>query len=190
VPQPADADHGHPLARPGTGALQAAICGDTGAEDGCDLISVGAVGDPPAEGGVGDHVFGITARLRIAGRFGGEADGLHPRQTEFAVAAGRIHPGNADALARHEVIHAGTQSRNFTHHLVTRDQRKVRQGSPVSFDRMQIGVTDPAGVNLDQDLARPGLGYRQSFDFQRRADGAEYRGLHRTGHGTFLSFRG
>ena len=182
VPQSADADDRHPLAGPGTGALQAAIGGNSSAENGGHGKSICALRQARHEGSGCHHVFSIAAGLRIAGGFGLLADGLHAGETEFAKPAGRKHPRHADFIAHREIGDARPKLHHLARHLVAGNERQSRRRSPVAIDRMQIAVTDAAGGDPDQQVTMAWLGYRNLFDHQRCLQGMQDSGFHGLGH--------
>jgi hypothetical protein len=69
-----------------------------------------------------------------------------------AVAAAFCEPTHADAISFFEAMRSRAYVNHFADHLVSWDQREDCV-SPVVADHGNIGMTDPAGLDLDLNLA-------------------------------------
>ena len=170
VAEPADAGDDDPLARARLGHLQALVDGDAGAEDRGDLDGVRAVGDERGVRGVDEHVLAEGAVDAVARVLLLLAQGLPAGGAELALAAGREEPGVPDELADVQVRDALAEGDDLADALVAGDERRRRLDRPVAVSRVEVGVADPAGDELDQRLAGSGDGDGEVLDGQPAAE--------------------
>jgi hypothetical protein len=92
-----------------------------------------------------------------------------PLAAEFALAAGPVNPGYADAVANLQIPHRCA----FLHHaacdFMTRDQWFLYdsgQLDPIAVRHMHVGVANATRFHLDEDLIRAGNRSCDFFDRQ------------------------
>jgi hypothetical protein len=81
-----------------------------------------------------------------------------------AVAASRVEPGHTDTVAFLDRLNPPSESGYNPNALVTRDKGQRRFDGPITIDRMQVGFTDTACLDLDKHLARGRLGGGNVFN--------------------------
>src|SRR5438093_9323278 len=129
-----------------------------------------------------DHVFGITAVERDAGR----------QQRDFAckelalpaviaIAAVAAVPANPDALASLPWLHAFAHSVNNSNHLVSR-HTWILNTRPESFFDQRIAVTNSARIDLDPHPPRLRLGNISFNQFERPAGTRDLNNTHCFSH--------
>ena len=138
------------------GAYQRPVADEPGAEERRRLEIGIAVGNREAVALVGNGSLGIAAVDRVAGEARALAEILPPARAEPAAAAGPAEPGDADALTLFEARDAGAQLTDRADDLVPRHERQLRL-CQLAVDDVQIGATDAAGVDVEPNLAGPGL---------------------------------
>ena len=74
----------------------------------------------------------------------------------FAVTAGRVEPGHADAVALFDNLDAGADRGDTADGLMTRGEWELGLQRPVAGRGVKVGVAHTTGLGLDQDLARTG----------------------------------
>ena len=89
---------------------------------------------------------------------------------------------HADAVALFHRCHARAQSNDDADGLVTRDEGQGGLERPIALGGVQVGVTDAAGLGLDQDLARAGGRDIPFLDLQRFLERRDHGALHLGGH--------
>src|ERR1700730_5811471 len=99
---------------------------------------------------IGDDVFGEAAVPGIATEFRVGTYRLPGRQAMLAVTAGRMEPGHADPIAFPDDLDAGAHRCNAADGFVARDERTFWLERPVAGRSMEVGVTHPASLGLDQ----------------------------------------
>src|SRR6185312_10631295 len=154
VAEPADPGDYDPLAGARLGHLQALVDRDAGAEDRGDFHGVGAVRDAGGEVRVHQHVLAEGAVNTVSAVLLGFAERLPAGAAVFAVAAGRPEPGVADAVADGDVGDAFAEGHHLAHAFVAGNERRSRLDGPVTLGRVEVGVADAAGDQLDQRLGR------------------------------------
>ena len=136
------------------GLLDALVGGDAGADERRGLLGVKAGRDMGDVVRVGEEVFGKAAVLGVAAELRLGADRLPGRQAILAMAAGRVEPRHADAVAFLDDRDARADRGDAADGLVAGDERQLRLQRPVAGRGVKVGVADAAGLGLDQDLAR------------------------------------
>ena len=86
----------------------------------------------------------------------------------LAVAAGRVEPRHADAVALFDDRDACAERDDAADRFVARDERDFGLEGPVAGRGVEIGVADPAGFGLDENLTGAG---------GRNIDLAEHKGF-------------
>jgi hypothetical protein len=132
------------------GQAQGAPVNQAGAQQRCYLDSRKSVGQGEAIPRIGDRMRRIAAveggarKLRVVAEVLGFGTAIE------ALAAGESEPRNADALPRREALHLRSNFDDATDNLMFGHDRKA------SFDLfvadMEIGASDAAGSNFEQDL--------------------------------------
>src|SRR5213078_5285615 len=89
-----------------------------------------------------------------------------PLAAEAATTAGE-HARDEDALADRPAAGAGAEGRDGAGGLVAEDQGRWLERLDAVIDVVQIGVAQPAGGDLHQDLARSGDGRRDIAQLER-----------------------
>src|SRR5262249_39962971 len=107
------------------------------------------------EGLVGDGHLGVAAGELVAGEARVRAEVLTARLTEAALSAGPAEPGEAGALADGESARAGADRDDLADALMAEDQRQRRLGE-LTVDDVEVGATDAAGEDAEQDLSGTG----------------------------------
>ena len=105
---------------------------------------------------IGDEILGKAAVLGVAAELRFAADRFPSREAMLAVAAGRIEPGHADAVALFDDRDAGADRGDAADGLMTRNERELGLERPVAGRGMKVGVAHTAGLGLDQYLAGAG----------------------------------
>ncbi|MNF91961.1 hypothetical protein D3C84_745850 [compost metagenome] len=182
VAEAADAGNRHPLARAGVGHLQALVDGHPGAEDRGDLDEADAGRQMADVLGLGQGVLSEAAVHRVAGVALRVAEGFPAAQAVFAVAAGRVQPGNADPVAFLDVGDPGAHGDHVADAFVAGNEGRLGLDRPVALGSVQVGVADAAGGDLHQQLSGTGGGHRDFADLQRFAERGDNSRFHRLGH--------
>jgi hypothetical protein len=86
-------------------------------------------------------------------------------------------PRYADSFPDLKAFHSAPALDHFSNDLVAGDQRQFRMGK-LAIDDVQIGSTDPARANPDQQLSVVGTGYRRIGEPERPARCIEQHGFH------------
>jgi hypothetical protein len=81
-----------------------------------------------------------------------------------------------------EANHARAARRDDAHSFMARDEWQRRFYRPIAVSGMQVGVTDAACDNLDQNLARPRARNGNLVDAQRLPETVHHAGSHRFRH--------
>ena len=154
----ADTGHHDPIAGPGIGDLEAFVDRNTGAKDRRDLDERNLAGQMPDIVRIRYDVFGEASVHGIAGVLLLRAQRLPASQAMPAVAARRIEPRDADAVAFLDVRNAGADGGDMADALMARDEGRLGLDRPIAVRGVQVGVADAARRDLDEDLASLGLG--------------------------------
>jgi hypothetical protein len=107
--------------------------------------------------GAGGHEVGIAAVHHDPGNHCLAAQVLAAFAARLAFTAGGVVPGHADAVSDREVRDLRAFFHHAAHHLVPGDQVGLGDGLQhrlVTLGDVQVGVADPAGLDLDQHLIR------------------------------------
>jgi hypothetical protein len=102
---------------------------------------------------------------------------------KLALTAGPVNPGNADAFADLEVADALAILGDAAGNLMAEDQGFLCNASklrPISIRKMQVRVTDSAGLYLDQQIAFAYYRTRNVFERQRLFEFMKYGSSHRS----------
>ena len=75
---------------------------------------------------------------------------------------------------------------DVAHALVSGDERRLRLDRPIPFGRMQVGVADAGGGDLDENLAGSRCRHRRFLDDERFSKLPDHRSLHCPGHAVLL----
>ena len=126
---------------------------------------------------VRQHEFRVAPVQRIAGEAGLLTKVLATGTAKAAVATRPAQPRNTDARADFKPFRSFAALDDFTDDFVARDKREFRL-SQLAIDDMQVGPTDGAGANADQDLADARFG-RWQIRFAERLPGS---GEHHCAH--------
>ena len=177
--EPSRPRHRQPLARTRTGFLDTLIRGHPGADDRGRFDRRQAGRDVRDVVRVGENILGETAVLRIAAELRRVADGFPAAQAMLAAAACRVEPGNADSVADGHSGDPVTERDDAPDPLVAGNERRHRLDWPVAARRVQIGVADPAGLGLDQNLPRSGHGNLALAKLQRTVERFDNGSVHR-----------
>ena len=183
VTEPTDAGDHDPLAGLRVGDLEPLVDRDARAQHRRRRDEVQSVRQMADIGRVGQGVLGEAAVDRVAGVALALAQRLPAAEAVRAGTAGRVQPRNADPIALTHVRDAGADRDHVPDALVPRNERRRRLDRPVAFDGMQIGVTDAARGDLDQDVAGAGTRNRHLLDREGLAECAHDGGFHGVGHG-------
>ena len=119
---------------------------------------------------VADRILGVAAIDVVAGEAGAIAEVLAVTSAVAALSVRPAKPGNADAIAGREALGARTERGDLADDLVAENERQLGAGQ-FTVDDVQIGATYTTGLDLDQHLARPGLGLRDVSEPERSAGG-------------------
>ena len=156
-------DNRDALVRLGIGEAQAAPHGVSGAEDGRGLLIAECGGNGHSRIGICEHVFGMAALHRDAGRSGVHTQLFLAAQTPLALAITFLHPAHAHAVSHFAGSHARTNFHDLAHRFMTQHAREWQGEQAVS--KMHVGIAKPAGVDLHHDLIRTCLGGFPLLDF-------------------------
>ncbi|KAF1852498.1 hypothetical protein Lal_00037231 [Lupinus albus] len=182
VAQAADAGNHHPLTRAHLGFLQALVDGHARAQHGGCRAEVQPVRQAADEVGIGQTIFGKAAVDRIAGVLLFGTQGFPAGAARRAATTGRMQPGHADTVAFLDVLHARAQRGDVARAFVAGNERGGGFDRPVAMGRVQVGMADAAGFELDQDLARTRRGDGHLFNRQGLAEFADDGRFHHLRH--------
>ena len=87
-----------------------------------------------------------------------------------------MHPADADALADFAGGHAGTDFDDFADGFVAEHPGKRKREQAVG--QVNVGVAEPAGVDLHKDLVGADLRGLPLFHFPLAVHGGDYRCFH------------
>ena len=159
------------------GQTQRAVADQPGAEKRRGLQIGESVRDREAEAMVGHSELGeaavdvVTREARVV------AEVLAAAGAVAALTVRPAQPGNADAVANGEALSAGPEPDHNPGDLVPQNERQLGLGQ-IAVDDVQVGAADAAGVDLDQDLLRPGNGFGDIDQLERLALGFEDHRAH------------
>src|SRR5207249_8025296 len=109
--------------------------------------------DPVGERRRHDHVGGEAAVGVVPGELGPLAEVLAARRTARTGAARAAQPPDAHARARLEARRPGARALDRADDLVAEDDRRPDEWQ-VALDEVEIGATDAARGDPDEDLTR------------------------------------
>ena len=89
---------------------------------------------------------------------------------KLALTAGVVQPGDADRVSLLQPVDVRAHGGNNTDPLMTGNEGERRLGRPIAVGSMEVGMADPGGDHLDQDLAPLRRGNRNLLDGQRLAE--------------------
>jgi hypothetical protein len=182
--EPADSRNDDPVAGPGIGGLEPLVDRNPGAQDRRDLDERNVLGQMSYIVRIRHDIFGEASVHRIAGVLLLLAQRLPSPQAVFAVTAGGIEPGDADAVAFPDVRDAGAHGGDMTDAFVTRDERRLGLHRPIAVRGMQVGVADAARRDPDEDLAGAGVRHGNLLDNEGLPEFTDDCCFHGLGHVT------
>src|ERR1700722_860483 len=182
VSETAGAGNDDPFAGTGLRLFQGFICGDAGAENRSGIRERKILGNATEIVGLSQSVFGEGAVDRVSGIFLFEAECFPSGETEIAVAAGAVQPGDSDAIAFFQVSDAGSESGDDSGAFVSGSEWKGGLDGPIAFGGVQVSVTDAGGDDLDESLAGARCWNREFANLKRLAEFFDNRGLHFLSH--------
>src|ERR671922_487682 len=97
------------------------------------------------------HRFCIPTVNVITRKSSVVAEILQPLNTIFASPVGRVEPGNSHSIAFFNLADTRADGIHNTHDLMTRHNRKLRQGQ-IAFHRVEISMADTAAAHANADL--------------------------------------
>jgi hypothetical protein len=109
--------------------------------------------------GIRQQEVGVPTIDIEAGEAGLLAEVFLSPSTELALSAGAVQPGDPGPLAQSPTVHPFPEPGDHADHLMPRRNREPRR-LDVTLGQMQIGVTDPAGLHPQQQLAGARQGIR------------------------------
>ena len=115
----------------------------------------------------------VAAVAVVAGEHGIVAEVLAAVAAIGAVAAGAPEPRNADSSADREALDVRPRPHDPADDLVAGHDRRPHVGQ-FAVDDVQVGATDAAGFDPDQQLRRPRFGIGALLQNQRLADPFEH----------------
>ena len=130
------------------------------------------------EAGIGDGVLGEAAVDRVAGVLLGLAQGLPTAQAVLAVATGAVQPGNPHPIAFLDVVDALTHRGDFADAFMAGNKWRIGLDRPVAVGGVQVGVADPGGGDLDQNLAPGGARHLDLLEGQGLTELTNDGGFH------------
>ena len=186
VPQPADADHAHLLARTGLPVPQRRIGGDARAQQRRhrgelvfrmrDPQHIALVHHDPLRIAA-ERVAGRVGRRGIVGADHAVAIVLQPVRAVVAPLATVDDAADADEIALAESRHLRADRRDAAHDLVAGNARPAR-ARPFRARLMQIRMADAAIDDLDLNVVRTGRPARDLHRFEGAISGIGAVGLH------------
>ena len=150
---------------------EAAEADDAGAKERREVDRGGLFGKRDEEVGTGDGVFRIAAIDGVARVGGVVAEILAVPAAERAGAVDAAEPGDAGAMTDADGVDAGAEFFHAADDLVS-GRNSIAQRRQLTGGDVEIGAAHATGFDLEENLARSGLGDRQIFKGQRtRGDG-------------------
>jgi hypothetical protein len=101
--------------------------------------------------------------LTVAGECWVVAEVFFVAKAEGTGAVGAADPGDADACALREFGRVAFD--DFAYDLVTQDQWALNEGD-VAFEDVEVGATDSAGEDAEEQVVARGGGARYFFDLE------------------------
>ena len=178
----ADTGDDHPLAGPRIGLLQSLVGGDPGAEDRRNGGKIHAGRQSRRKGSRSNHIFGKTAVHTVAGIVLVLAQRLPAGFAIFAAHAGVMQPGDTHRIAEFEIGDIRSQRGDHAGGLVAGNERWHRLDRPIAGGGVQIGVTDAAGLDLDENLSPSRHRHRNVLDYEGLTECPDNRRLHHCRH--------
>ena len=176
APDPEDCDQ---VGRPRPRHLHGLVRRDPGACQRCRVQRIDPGRHPDREARRRLHELGEAAVDRVAGVSLLRAQRLPAGDAVVASSAGVAEPRNRDAVAHGELGHAGADDLDDPDALVTGHERRRRLHRPVSVRGVDVGVTEPGGLDPDEDLSPTRDGRRDLLEPQWLRERMHHRGLHR-----------
>ncbi|MPN14723.1 hypothetical protein SDC9_162050 [bioreactor metagenome] len=171
MPQAANAGNDHPIAGLAVEHFEALVYRHAGAQHrGCrgEFEGIGQFADI---GRIGQHVLGVSTVHRVTCHLLAIAQSLPTGDAMLAMAAGRVQPRHADAVAFLDPGNARSHLGDIANAFMAGDERQRRLDRPVAIGGVQIGMANAGGFDLDQNPARRNLGNGHLLDDQRLAVG-------------------
>ena len=178
----ADPGHDHPITGPGVGSLEAFVNRNSGAKDRRDVSERNVRRHMSDIVWIRYDVFGEAAVYGVAGVLLLRAQRLPASQAMPAVAARRIEPRNADAVAFLDMRDARADGGDMADALVARDEWRLGLDRPIAVRRVQVRVADAARRDLDKDLAGLWARHRYLLNNQRLIELTDDCRFHGLGH--------
>ena len=178
----ADALHGDGLAHPRAAVAERVERRDARAEERRRVGCADCVGETRDGFVRHDHVFGVAAVVGDAGDlrlFAVDEESLAARVADEIVPA---VPAHADPVAFLPLGHVGPDLVDSSGDLVAWDARQ-RESGEVAGLHEDIAVAHSAGLDLDPDLPRAGLGDLAFDQLERRVGPRNLHCSHHPGHG-------
>ncbi len=164
------------IARPRATVAQCVEGGDAGAQQRCGFHRIQPVRHAHHRRGECQHMGGIAAITRNAGRalhvLAGEGVAA-PAVATIAAIAGR--PADPDPGANGETLDVGTEGVDHADDLMTGDAR-IGDAGECALDCHGVAVTDAAGLDANADLVMAGL---RQVTFDHAKAGVGFRDDHR-----------
>ena len=182
LPETADAGDCQPLSRPCLGFLDALVSGDPGAKDRRHFGEIRLLGQAAYIRRSADDVLGKAAVYAVAGVVLRVTEAVPAGHAILASTTCIVQPGNARVIAFLQADDVRAARRDDPDAFMAGDKRQRRLCRPIAVGGMQVGVTDAARNDLDQNLARPRGGNRNFLDAQRLAERVHHAGSHRFRH--------
>jgi hypothetical protein len=156
--KPAQAYHGHDLARPRAAIAETIESSDAGAHQRRRFHGGQFVGDPRNRFGASDYVVGVAS---VGGDAGHQTEGLASEEvaaaTGVAVAAIAAMPSHSYALAWFPCGDPRAHDVDASHHLVSGNARVLNAGKR-SFLGERVTVADAASFHSDSDRSEARVG--------------------------------
>ena len=178
MPQPADAEHGDPFTGLHVGGLDRGEGGDAGAGQGGGVAGGHRVGDRHDVALVSDGVLRVRAVDRVAAVLLGLAQRLAAGDAVAAAAAGRPEPGDGHPVSGLPNTGAGAELLHDADAFVPGDERRWWGDRPVPVRRVDVGVTDAAGLHAHQHLPGSGIRHGEVADLEGSTQRGHDGGLH------------
>jgi hypothetical protein len=170
VAEPADAEHGDEVRRPGARDLDRLVRRHPGARQRGRLHRVDALGNRDHVRRLGEDVLRVAAVDGVSGVALGRAQRLPSGDAELACPTRHVEPRDRDALAETRRRDAVSDRGDDADALVSRHERRGRLHRPVAVGRVDVGVAESRRLDVDDDLTGTRGGDRPLLDLQRAAE--------------------
>jgi hypothetical protein len=175
--EPADAEHGDEVGRPGTRYFHRLVGRHTGTRQRRGVERVDPVRDASHESSVRPYVLGITAVDEVPRVLLAPTQRLPAGRAVLAGPAGPTEPRHGDPIAETDAGHVAADPFDDAHTFMAWDEGQRWLDGPVAAGGMDVRVAQAGRLDPDEELVSTGFGHRDVLDPQRLVEVVDKCGL-------------